>query len=257
MNLKLTKPLIVLDLEATGDHIVKDRIVEIAMIKLHPDGQQERYEKRINPNQPIPLDISEIHGIYDIDVLKCPTFKDLANEIKAFIADSDLGGFNSNKFDIPMLEEEFMRAGVSSEFTNKKLVDVQNIFHKMEKRTLGAAYKFYCKKDLENAHSAIHDAQATLDVLLAQIDKYEELENNISYLSEFSKAGKRAVDYANRIGLNNDDQAIINFGKHKGKLVKEVFKREPGYYSWIMKGDFSANTKSCFQQLWKELKSEK
>lgn len=256
MNLKLNKPLIVLDLEATGDHIVKDRIVEIAMIKLHPDGKQDKYEKRINPNQPIPIDISEIHGIYDIDVMDCPSFKDLAKEIKEFIADSDLGGFNSNKFDIPMLEEEFIRAGISSDFMNKKLIDVQNIFHKMEQRTLVAAYKFYCNKELENAHSAIHDAQATLDVLLAQIDKYKELENNIDYLSEFSKAGKRAVDYANRIGLNKDDQAVINFGKHKGKIVKEVFKQEPGYYSWIMKGDFSANTKSCFKQLWDELKAE-
>ena len=188
MNLKLNKPLIVLDLEATGDRIVKDRIVEIAMIKLHPDGKQDKYEKRINPNQPIPIEISEIHGIYDIDVMNCPSFKDLAKEIKEFIADSDLGGFNSNKFDIPMLEEEFIRAGISSDFMNKKLVDVQNIFHKMEQRTLVAAYKFYCNKDLENAHSAIHDAQATLDVLLAQIDKYEELENTIDYLSEFSKA---------------------------------------------------------------------
>jgi|SaaInlStandDraft_1057018.scaffolds.fasta_scaffold163025_2 DNA polymerase-3 subunit epsilon len=257
MNLKLSKPLIVLDLEATGDHIVKDRIVEIAMIKLHPDGKQEKYEKRVNPNKPIPIEISEIHGIYDIDVINCPNFKEIGNEIKEFIADSDLGGFNSNKFDIPMLEEEFNRAEISSDFLNKKLVDVQNIFHKMEKRTLVAAYKFYCNKDLENAHSAIHDAQATLDVLLAQVEKYEELENNIEYLSEFSKAGKRALDYANRIGLNKDNLPIINFGKHKGKLVKDVFKQEPGYYSWIMKGDFSANTKHCFQQIWNELKAEK
>ncbi len=257
MNLKLKKPLIILDLEATGDHIVKDRIVEIAMIKLHPDGKQEKYEKRINPKQPIPIEISEIHGIYDFDVLKCPSFKDLANEIKEFISDSDLGGFNSNKFDIPMLEEEFMRSGISSDFIDKKLIDVQNIFHKMEKRTLIAAYKFYCNKDLENAHSAMHDAQATLDVLMAQIDRYEELENHIEFLSEFSKAGQRALDYANRISLNKENEPTINFGKHKGKLVKEVFKKEPGYFSWIMKGDFSANTKACFQKIWDEIKEKK
>ena len=257
MNLQLKKPLIILDLEATGDHIVKDRIVEIAMIKIYPDGKQEKYEKRINPNKPIPVEISEIHGIYDFDVLNSPSFKDLANEIKTFIGDSDLGGFNSNKFDIPMLEEEFIRAGISSGFIEKKLIDVQNIFHKMEKRTLTAAYKFYCNKNLENAHSAMHDAQATLDVFLAQIDRYKELENNIEYLSEFSKAGNKALDYANRISLNKDNQPIINFGKHKGNLVKEVFENEPGYYSWIMKGDFSANTKFCFQKIWNELKEKK
>ena len=257
MEIKLEKTFIVLDIEATGDQINKDRIVEIGMIKIFPNGKEEVYEKRINPEIPIPLPISEIHGIYDLDIKDCPTFKDVANEIKSFIGDADLGGFNSNKFDIPMLEEEFLRAGLKSEFENKKLVDVQNIFHKMEKRTLGAAYKFYCNKEIENAHSAISDARATLEVLKFQTKKYPELENNIMFLSEFSKANKFSVDYAGRIILNQNKEAIINFGKHKGQLVSTVFKKEPGYYSWIQRGDFSQNTKMCFTKIWQDLKNEK
>jgi len=257
MELNLKNPLIVFDIEATGDRVTKDRIVEIGMIKIHPDGKEETYEKRINPEVPIPLHISEIHGIYDIDVINAPTFKDLAKEIQNFIGDSNLCGFNSNKFDIPILEEEFLRVNIYSGFETKKLVDVQNIFHKMEKRTLGAAYQFYCNKEIENAHSAIHDARATLEVLKAQTVKYQELENNISFLSEFSKANKNSVDYAGRIILNEDNQPIINFGKHKGKTIKSVFEKEPGYYSWILKGDFPHNTKACFKKLWEEFKSEK
>ena len=257
MEIKLDQPILVLDIEATGDQINKDRIVEIGMIKIFPDGKEEVYEKRINPEIPIPIPISEIHGIYDIDIKDCPTFKDLAKEIKSFIGDANLCGFNSNKFDVPILEEEFIRAGIKSEFENKKLVDVQNIFHKMEKRTLGAAYKFYCNKDIENAHSAINDARATLEILKAQTKKYPELENNIPFLSEFSKANKASVDYAGRIKLNQNNEAIINFGKHKGQLVTDVFKKEPGYYSWIQRGDFSQNTKMCFTKIWQELKNEK
>ena len=257
MEIKITKPFLVLDLEATGDQINKDRIVEIGMIKINPDGSEETYEKRINPEIPIPLNISEIHGIYDLDVKDCATFKDLSVEIKNFIGDADLCGFNSNKFDIPMLEEEFIRVGVESGFENKKLVDVQNIFHKMEKRTLAAAYMFYCNKEMENAHSAMYDARATLEVLVAQTSKYEDLENNISYLSEFSKANNASLDYDGTIILNNKKEAVINFGKHKGKLVSYVFEKEPGYYSWILKGDFSQNTKMCFKNLWKEFKEKK
>jgi|TARA_Y100000766_G_C18915088_1_gene610725 DNA polymerase-3 subunit epsilon len=257
MEIKISKPLLVLDIEATGDQINKDRIVEIGMIKTNPDGTEETYEKRINPEIPIPLNISEIHGIYDLDVKDCPTFKELSVEIKNFIGDSDLCGFNSNKFDIPMLEEEFIRAGVKSEFETKKLVDVQNIFHKMEKRTLAAAYMFYCKKEMKNAHSAMYDARATLEVLKAQTLKYNELENNIPYLSDFSKANKGSLDYAGRIILNEDKEAVINFGKHKGKLVNFVFQKEPGYYSWILKGDFSQNTKMCFKNLWEKFKDKK
>ena len=192
MDIVLEKPLIVFDIEATGDKITKDRIVEIGMIKTLPNGKEEVYEKRVNPQIPIPLEISEIHGIYDLDIKDCPTFNEIAKEILAFIGDSDLCGFNSNKFDIPILEEEFLRAGLKSEFEKKQLVDVQNIFHKMEKRTLGAAYKFYCDAEIENAHSAIADARATLDVLKAQTKKYDEIENNVSFLSEFSKANKNS-----------------------------------------------------------------
>ena len=257
MDIKLSKPLIVLDIEATGDQINKDRIVEIGMIKTFPDGKEEVYEKRINPEIPIPLNISEIHGIYDIDIKDAPTFKDLALEIKVFIGDCNLCGFNSNKFDVPILEEEFIRANVKSDFESKKLIDVQNIFHKMEKRTLGAAYVFYCKKEMENAHSAMYDARATLEVLKAQVRKYSELENNDEFLSEFSKANKSSVDYAGRIVLDGQNQPIINFGKHKGKTVELVFQKEPGYYSWILKGDFSQNTKSCFTKIWNEFKSKK
>ncbi len=257
MDIVLEKPLIVFDIEATGDKITKDRIVEIGMIKTLPNGKEEVYEKRVNPEIPIPLEISEIHGIYDLDIKDCPTFNEIAKEILAFIGDSDLCGFNSNKFDIPILEEEFLRAGLKSEFEKKQLVDVQNIFHKMEKRTLGAAYKFYCDAEIENAHSAIADARATLDVLKAQTKKYDEIENNVSFLSEFSKANKNAIDYAGRLSMNDKQQPIINFGKHKGKLVFEVFKKEPGYYSWIMRSEFPHNTKQCFEKLWNEFKEKK
>ena len=199
MEIKISKPLLVLDIEATGDQINKDRIVEIGMIKTNPEGTEETYEKRIKPEIPIPLNISEMHGIYDLDIKDCPTFKELSIEVKNLIGDYDLCGFNSNKLDIPMLEEEFIRAGVKSEFETKKLVDVQNIFHKMEKRTLAAAYMFYCKKEMKNAHSAMYDARATLEVLKAQTLKYNELENNITYLSDYSKENNASLDYAGRI----------------------------------------------------------
>jgi DNA polymerase-3 subunit epsilon len=256
MEINLDNPLIVFDIESTGDQVTKDKIVEIGMIKVHSDGKEEVYEKRINPEIPIPIHISEIHGIYDIDVKDCPTFKELAEEIKNFIGNGNLCGFNSNKFDVPILEEEFLRVGIDIGIDKKKLVDVQNIFHKMEKRTLGAAYQFYCNKDIENAHSAIHDARATLEVLKAQTKKYEELDNNITFLSDFSKANKNALDYAARIILDENKIPVINFGKHKGKAVKYIFEKEPGYYSWILKGDFANNTKSCFTKLWNDFKSQ-
>jgi DNA polymerase-3 subunit epsilon len=256
MEINLENPLIVFDIESTGDQVTKDKIVEIGMIKVNFDGTEEVYEKRINPEIPIPIHISEIHGIYDIDIKDCPSFKEVAKEIQTFIGDSNLCGFNSNKFDVPILEEEFLRVGIDIGFNKKKLVDVQNIFHKMEKRTLGAAYQFYCKKDIENAHSAIHDARATLEVLKAQTKKYEELENNINFLSDFSKANKNALDYAARIILDENKTPVINFGKHKGKPVQYIFEKEPGYYSWILKGDFAHNTKSCFTKLWNDFKSK-
>ncbi len=257
MEIILENPLVVIDIEATGDQVTKDRIVEIGMIKVHSDGKEDIFERRINPEIPIPIKISEIHGIYDIDVKNCPPFRDLAEKIKEFIGKSNLCGFNSNKFDIPILEEEFLRAGVDINFNQKKLIDVQNIFHKMEKRTLGAAYNFYCNKEIKNAHSAIHDARATLEVLKAQTKKYTELENTVTFLSQFSKANENALDYAGRIIIDENKIPIINFGKHKGKSVHYIFEKEPGYYSWILKGDFAHNTKSCFTKLWKEFKSKK
>ena len=257
MELTLNRPLVILDIEATGDQINKDRIVEIGMIKLLPSGEEITFEKKINPEIPIPLHISEIHGIYDIDIKNSPTFKEIANEILAFIKDCDLGGYNSNKFDIPMLEEEFLRAGFESKLEEKKLIDVQNIFHKLEKRTLEAAVKFYCNKELVNAHTALADAVATLEVLKAQTVKYDELSSDVSFLSEFSKINPSSVDYAGRIVLNKENVPVINFGKHKGKTVMAVFEKEPGYYAWIMRGDFSQNTKRCFTKIWEENKKEK
>ena len=254
MELTLNRPLVILDVEATGDQINKDRIVEICMIKLLPSGEEITFEKKINPEIPIPIHISEIHGIYDIDIKNSPTFKEVANEILSFIKDCDLGGFNSNKFDIPLLEEEFLRAGIDSNLEEKKLIDVQNIFHKLEKRTLEAAVKFYCDKELVNAHTALADAVATLEVLKAQTVKYDELSSDVSFLSEFSKINQSSVDYAGRIVLNKENVPIINFGKHKGKSVIAVFEKEPGYYAWIMRGDFSQNTKRCFTKIWEENK---
>ena len=249
MNLSLSRPLAIFDLETTGINISKDRIVEIAIVKLLPSGERIEFHKKVNPEIPIPLEVSEIHGIYDVDVLDCPKFKDIAEEVKVFIADSDIGGFNSNRFDVPVLVEEFLRAGVDPEFESKKFVDVQNIFHKMEQRTLVAAYKFYCDKDLTDAHSALADTKATLDVLNAQVGKYNDLAADIDSLSEFSTMGGASIDYARRIGKNKDGIAVFNFGKHKGRSVAEIFKSEPGYFSWIMNGDFSLDTKNKFKKI--------
>ncbi len=254
MNLNLKKPIAFFDLEATGLNIAKDRIVEIAIQKIYPSGKRESYVKKINPTIPIPIETSEIHGIYDIDVIDAPTFKDVAEEIKEFIGNADLAGYNSNRYDVPLLIEEFYRAGVDFALSERKTIDVQNIFYKMEQRTLSAAYKFYCEKEIENAHTAEADINATVEVLEAQLDRYDELENDIDFLSEFSTMGGKSLDFAQRIALNDNDEPIINFGKHKGKTVKEVFKKEPGYYSWIMNADFSYDTKKHFEKLWKEYK---
>ncbi len=255
MNLQLNRPLAFFDLETTGINISQDRIVEIAIVKVHPDGNRESYSKKVNPTIPIPLEVSEIHGIYDLDIIDAPTFADLAQEVKEFIADCDLAGYNSNRFDIPVLVEEFLRVGIDPEMENRKFIDVQNIFHKMEQRTLVAAYKFYCQKDLSNAHSAEADTMATIDVLEAQLGKYQELEKDVNYLSDFTQMGVKTLDFAKRIGLNKDGEPIFNFGKNKGRLVSEVFKREPGYYTWIMKGDFSLDTKNKFKKIHEQLQS--
>ncbi len=248
MQISLKKPLVFFDLETTGLNIAKDKIVEIAIIKVSPNGQEEEKLYRINPGMPIPKETSEIHGIYDKDVEDAPTFKEVAKEIANFIEGCDLAGFNSNKFDIPMLAEEFLRADVDIDFKRRKMVDVQTIFHKMEQRNLVAAYRFYCNQTLENAHSALADTRATYEVLKAQIERYEDLQNDVSYLSQFSTHHKFA-DFAGRILLNKKDQEIFNFGKYKGELVEEVFKKDKGYYTWLMQADFPLYTKKIFTEV--------
>ena len=253
MNLQLSRPLAFFDLETTGTNTAKDRIVEIAIIKLNPDGSKESYSKKVNPEMPIPIVVSEIHGIYDVDILDCPTFKDIAEEVKTFITDADLAGFNSNRFDIPLLVEEMLRSGIDPEFDKKKFVDIQNVFHKMEQRTLVAAYKFYCNKDLTDAHSAEADTLATLEGLEAQIGKYENIQGDVDFLSEFTTMGVRTLDFSKRIAINEEDIPVFNFGKHKGIPVVDVFKKEPGYFNWLMKGDFTLDTKNKFRKIKEEM----
>ncbi|MFT6165713.1 MAG: DNA polymerase-3 subunit epsilon [Vicingaceae bacterium] len=242
MGLALKKPIVFFDLETTGVDVAKDRIVEISILKLHPDGKKEVKTRRVNPEMLIPEGSSEIHGIYDEDVKDEPTFKSMAKSLVAFIGNSDLAGFNSNKFDVPLLAEEFLRVGVDFEIDSRSLVDVQNIFHKMEQRTLVAAYKFYCGKDLTNAHSAEADNIATYEVLEAQIERYNELENNVNFLSEFSRRTNNA-DLMGRIVFNEEHVEVFNFGKHKGTPVSQVLERDPSYYKWMMNGDFPLYTK--------------
>ncbi len=248
MALKLKNPIIFFDLETTGVDVARDRIVEISMIKLFPDGKEVVKTRRINPEMPIPAQSSEIHGIYDEDVKDEPKFKEIAKSLATFIDGCDFAGFNSNKFDAPVLAEEFLRAGLDIDIKKRKFIDVQNIFHKLEQRTLVAAYKFYCQKDLENAHSAEADTRATMEVLMSQIEKYDELEGDVDFLSKFSERGSN-VDYAGRIVLNEKGQEVINFGKHKGRPVVEVFASEPSYYSWMMNGDFPEYTKRVITKI--------
>ncbi len=257
MNIQLSRPLIVFDLETTGINITKDRIVEIAMIKLMPNGEKIEYCKRVNPLMPIPKESSEIHGIWDKDVQDCPTLKEIGDEIIEFIGDGDLAGFNSNRFDIPVLIEELMRNDLFLDVSNREFIDVQNIFHKMEQRTLVAAYKFYCEKDLANAHSALYDTQATLEVLESQINKYKDLENSVSFLSKFSNASnQKMVDLAGRLVKNDRNEVIYNFGKHRGKTIQEVMKIEPGYYGWMLDADFPLYTKNCLRIAMEEIKAK-
>lgn len=248
MSLNLTKPLAFIDLETTGLNIASDRIVEISIVKVQPNGNRDIVTRRMNPTIPISKESTSIHGISDDDVKNEPTFKQMAKELNAFIDGCDLAGFNSNKFDIPMLAEEFLRAEVDFDITKRKLVDVQNIFHKMEQRTLAAAYKFYCNKDLIDAHSAEADTIATMEILLAQVEKYDTLENNVAFLSEFSKANNN-VDLLGRIIYDKNNVEVFNFGKHKGKSVLEVLEKEPGYYHWMMNGDFPLYTKKVLTQI--------
>ena len=248
MPLNLTKPLAFIDLETTGLNIASDRIVEISIVKVHPNGNKDIVTRRVNPTILISTESTSIHGISDDDVKNEPTFKQMAKELANFIDGCDLAGYNSNKFDIPMLAEEFLRAEVDFEITKRNLVDVQNIFHKMEQRTLSAAYKFYCNKDLVDAHSAEADTIATMEILLAQVEKYDSLENNVAFLSEFSKATNN-VDLLGRIVYDKNNVEVFNFGKHTGKAVLEVLEKEPGYYHWMMNGDFPLYTKKVLTQI--------
>ena len=248
MNVKLTRPLVFFDLETTGLNIGADRIVEISILKIMPDGSRQIKTKRINPEMPIPEVSSSIHHIYDEDVKDAPTFKTVAHELNNFIENADLAGYNSNRFDVPMLVDEFLRAGLQFDMKGRRLIDVQNIFHKKEERTLAAAYRFYCNKEIINAHSAEADTLATMEILEAQLDKYGDLKNDVDYLQEFSTMGTN-VDLAGRIIMNDKKEEVFNFGKHKGKLVTEVFKAEPSYYDWMMKGDFPLQTKQVITSL--------
>lgn len=257
MNLKLKKPLAIFDLETTGLNITQDKIVEIAIIKVNPDGSEEQFHSLINPEMKIPDEVSQIHHIFDKDVQDKPTFKQIAKKVTDFIGDADLVGFNSNKFDIPVLSEELLKVNSDFDVSDREFIDVQNIFHKMEQRTLSAAYKFYCEKEIENAHSALDDTKATWEVMKAQVDRYSNLENNVSFLSEFSKAGNNTlVDFAGRLALNKNKEVVYNFGKNKGKTVKEISVSEPGYYGWMMQADFPLYTKRCLKKEMERIKSE-
>ena len=252
MQLNLKRPLVFFDIESTGLNIATDRIVEISIVKVSPGtpgcpNDVEVKTRRINPGMPIPPEAQAVHGISDDDVKDCPKFSQIAKSLAQMLQGCDIAGYNSNKYDIPLLAEEFLRAGVDFDFRKRNLVDVQNIFHKKEQRTLKAAYKFYCGQNLDNAHSAEADTMATYEVLEAQLDRYandeeEPLQNDVEYLAKYS-TNSRFVDYAGRMILNENDEPVFNFGKHKGRPVKEVLTREPSYYSWMMEGDFTLDTK--------------
>lgn len=248
MNLKLSKPIAFFDLETTGVNVSTDRIVEISIYKIMPNGDKEIKTKKINPTIPIPIEASAVHGITDADVADAPTFSAVAKDLAKFIEGCDLAGYNSNKFDVPLLAEEFLRADVDFDISKRNLVDVQNIFHKMEQRTLAAAYQFYCKKDLTNAHSAEADTIATYEILEAQLDKYQDLQNDVKFLADFSQRSVNA-DLIGRIIFDENGVEVFNFGKHKGKSVEKVLEIEPGYYSWMMNGDFPLYTKKVLTNI--------
>lgn len=256
MKLNLTRPIIFFDLETTGTNITHDRIVELSYIKVYPDGHEEERSRRLNPEMHIPEEATAVHHITDEDVKDAPTFRQVAKALHEIFKDCDIAGYNSNRFDVPLLIEEFGRAGLPFDVAGRKFVDVQNIFHKMEQRTLVAAYKFYCGKDLSNAHSATADTRATYEVLMGQLDRYGEIQNDVDFLSKFSTIG-RNLDLAGRVVLNDKDEPVFNFGKHKGKLVAEVFRREPSFYDWMMQGDFSRNTKDVITSLRHSLTTKK
>ncbi len=249
MNLKLKRPIIFFDLETTGVDTSRDRIVEISMAKIMPDGEEIVRTRRINPTIPIPAEASAIHHITDEDVKECPTFRQIAKSLKSFMEGCDFGGFNSNRFDLPLLVEEFMRAEVDVNFRNRKYIDVQNIFHKKEERTLVAAYRFYCNKELgDAAHGAEADTIATYEVLKAQLDRYPDLENDVDFLSKYSTRNETA-DFAGRIVFNDKGEEVFSFGKYKGRSVEKIFASDPGYYDWMMNGDFPQYTKKVITEI--------
>jgi DNA polymerase-3 subunit epsilon len=248
MKLNLRKPLIFFDLETTGLNIMTDRIIEIAYLKVFPNGDEESRKMRINPEMPIPAESTEIHHITDDDVRNCPTFRQVAQMLANVFKGCDIAGYNSNNFDVPFLAEEFLRADADFDFANSRFIDVQVVFHKMEKRTLEAAYRFYCNAELTDAHSADSDTKATYEVLKAQLDRYPELQNDVEFLSKFTKYN-RNVDYAGRIVFNENGVEVFNFGKHKGKPVEQVLREEPAYYSWMMNGDFPLYTKKVLTSI--------
>ena len=261
LHLKLSRPLAFFDLETTGTNVVNDRIVEISIFRVMPDGSSDSLTRLVNPTIPIPPEVSAIHGIKDADVANAPSFAQLAPALDAFLKNCDLAGYNSNKFDVPMLIEEFLRCNIQFDIKKRRLIDVQNIFHKMEPRTLKAAYKFYCGKELVNAHEAEADTKATYEILLAQIERYADtsyedrdgkvskpISNDMQALYEFSYNHQNA-DLVGHIGFNRQGKEIFNFGKHKNKVVEEVFQAEPQYYDWMMKADFPLSTKNLIQQI--------
>lgn len=257
MKLQLERPLAVFDLETTGINQASDRIVEIAIIKLLPTGERKQFYSLVNPEMMIPEHAAAIHGITNEKVATEPTFEHLAPKILEFLENCDLGGFNSNKFDVPILYEEFARVGIEFDLSERNLVDAQVIFHRMEERTLKAAYQFYCDKSLENAHSALADTEATLEVLLAQIEKYPEVPATLPELHEFSRGKSRKLDMAGRFALNDNDVPVFNFGKHRGKAVEIVFQEEPGYYGWMLNADFPADTKNVLKKIKADIDKKK
>ncbi|MCF2876162.1 MULTISPECIES: 3'-5' exonuclease [unclassified Tenacibaculum] len=256
MKLNLAKPIVFFDLETTGVNIAKDRVVEISILKVFPNGNKESKTWLVNPEIEIPKESSDIHGITNEKVVTEPTFKELAPKINEMIAGCDLAGFNSNRFDIPLLAEELMRAGIDFDMKNRKAIDVQVIFHKKEQRTLSAGYQFYCGKELVGAHGAEADTNATYEILMAQIEKYDDIDNTVEALSEYSAHGKRA-DFAGFVLMNDKDQEIFSFGKYKGRTVEEVFKENPGYNAWIQNADFPLYTKKVLREVKERMSSPK
>lgn len=248
MKLNLKNPLIFFDLETTGVDVSKDRIVEICYIKVFPDGSEKEYSRRINPGIHIPEGASAVHGIYDDDVKDCPLFREVAKEIAADFEGCDLAGFNSNRFDLPMLAEEFLRAQVDIDLTRHHAIDVQVLYHKREPRTLSAAHKFYCGYEFDNAHSALADTRATYEVLKAQLDHYDDMVNDVAALAKESSF-TRNVDFAGRFVYDDAGREVFNFGKYKGEPVATVLQRDPGYYGWMMNGDFPLNTKQVLTRI--------